>query len=97
MGVRRIYRLEMVMGNAWGYIVALLSFVLGILAVIVMVVFFMQRNEIDTLRRDLARQTQELASCSDVKQDCIGQLGCFYRDPMEVLRNNKKGQKNVSR
>jgi len=79
------------MGKASGWIIALLNLVLGILAVIVMVVIFMQRNEIDTLRRDLARQTQELASCSDVKQDCIGQLGCFYRDPMEVLRNNKKG------
>ena len=73
-----------------GYIIVLLNFVLGILAVLVMVVILAQRNEINTLRHKLAHQTKELASCSDIKQDCINQLGCFYRDPMETLRN--KGQ-----
>lgn len=74
-----------------GYLIVLLNFVLGILAVLVMVVILHQRNEINTLRHELAYQKNELASCSDIKNGCINQLGCFYKNP-----NNKKGQTYVS-
>jgi len=84
------------MGKASGYIIVLLNFVLAIFYALVLVVIFMQGNKINTLRQALANQSADLAICSEIKKDCINQLGCFYRDPMEALRNNKKRTRKCS-
>jgi hypothetical protein len=69
------------------YIYAGLNFAAGILAVLVMIMIFMQRSEISMLR-------QKLSQCSVIKADCMDQLGVFYVDPEKhlAIRRAKRGK-----
>jgi len=85
-----------VMGRIATSILIFVHFVLGIAAVVVMIVILHQSNKINTLRNKVLCQKNELEKCSDLKNDLIRQLGCFYKDPLKELQNNKKGQTHVS-
>jgi len=97
LGFYRIRYLDVVMGRIATGIILLIHFLLGIATVVVMIVILHQSSEINTLRNKVLNQKIELEKCSGLKNDCIRQLGCFYRDPLkELQQNNRQGQTYVS-